>query len=42
MAAVAFQTTVALPSYNDYIRRGQLPEAFAGMADHMVNQADAG
>lgn len=36
VAIVAILAAVALPSYNDYIRRGQLPEAFAGMADLRV------
>ncbi len=36
VAIVAILAAVALPSYNDYLRRGQLPEAFAGMADLRV------
>ena len=36
VAIVAILAAVALPSYNDYIRRGQLPEAFAGMSDLRV------
>ena len=27
---------VAVPAYNDYIRRGQIPEAFGAMADYRV------
>jgi len=36
VAIVAILAAIALPSYNDYIRRGQLPEAFAGMSDLRV------
>ena len=36
IAIVAILAAVALPAYGDYIRRGQLPEAFAGMADLRV------
>ena len=36
VAIVAILAAVALPAYGDYIRRGQLPEAFAGMADLRV------
>jgi type IV pilus assembly protein PilE len=36
VAIVAILASVALPAYGDYIRRGQLPEAFAGMADLRV------
>lgn len=33
---VGILAAVALPAYGDYVRRGQLPEAFAGMADLRV------
>lgn len=36
VAIVAILAAVALPAYGDYIRRGQLPEAFAGMSDLRV------
>ncbi len=36
VAIVAILAAVALPAYGDYVRRGQLPEAFAGMADLRV------
>jgi type IV pilus assembly protein PilE len=36
VAIVAILAAVALPSYSDYVRRGQLPEAFAGMSDLRV------
>lgn len=36
VAIVAILAAVALPSYRDYVRRGQLPEAFAGLADFRV------
>jgi len=34
VAIVAILAAVALPSYNDYIRRGQLPEAFNTLSDY--------
>jgi type IV pilus assembly protein PilE len=36
VAIIAILAAVALPAYGDYVRRGQLPEAFAGMADLRV------
>lgn len=36
VAIVAILAAVALPAYGDYIRRGQLPEGFAGMSDLRV------
>lgn len=36
VAIVAILAAVALPAYGDYVRRGQLPEAFAGMSDLRV------
>jgi type IV pilus assembly protein PilE len=36
VAIVAILATVAVPTYADYVRRGQLPEAFAGMSDLRV------
>lgn len=33
---VGILAAVALPAYGDYVRRGQLPEAFSGMADLRV------
>lgn len=36
IAIVAVLAAVALPAYGDYVRRGQLPEAFAGLADLRV------
>jgi type IV pilus assembly protein PilE len=36
VAIVAILASIALPAYGDYVRRGQLPEAFAGMADLRV------
>jgi type IV pilus assembly protein PilE len=36
VAIVAILSAVALPAYGDYVRRGQLPEAFSGMADLRV------
>jgi type IV pilus assembly protein PilE len=36
VAIVAILAAVALPAYGDYVRRGQLPEAFSGMADLRV------
>ncbi|MEJ8845204.1 type IV pilin protein [Variovorax rhizosphaerae] len=34
VAIVAILAAVALPSYNDYVRRGQLPEAFSNLSDY--------
>ena len=36
VAIVAILTMLALPSYTDYVRRGQLPEAFANLSDLRV------
>ena len=36
VAVVAILAAIALPSYNDYIRRGQLPEAFNALSDYGV------
>lgn len=33
VAIVGILASVALPSYNDYIRRGQIPEAFNALSD---------
>lgn len=34
VAVVAILASIALPSYNDYIRRGQIPEAFNSLSDY--------
>ena len=36
VAIIAILAAVALPSYRDYVRRGQLPEAFASLADYRI------
>jgi len=36
VAIVGILAAVALPSYRDYVRRGQLPEAMTGLADYRV------
>ena len=36
IAVVAILAAVALPAYGDYLRRGQLPEAFTNLADLRV------
>lgn len=36
VAIIGILAAIAIPSYNDYIRRGQLPEAFGAMADYRV------
>jgi type IV pilus assembly protein PilE len=36
VAIVAILAAVAVPSYRDYVRRGQLPEAFTYLADYRV------
>jgi len=36
VAAGGILATVALPAYSDYMRRGQLPEAFSGLAEFHV------
>ena len=34
VAIIGILAAVALPSYNDYIRRGQIPEAFSALSDY--------
>lgn len=34
VAIIGILAAVAIPSYNDYVRRGQLPEAFNQLADY--------
>jgi len=36
VAIVAILASIALPSYSDYLRRGQLPEAFSYLSDYRV------
>ncbi|MDB5872867.1 MAG: type 4 fimbrial biosynthesis protein [Ramlibacter sp.] len=36
VAVIGILAAVALPSYRDYVRRGQLPEAFGAMADYRI------
>jgi type IV pilus assembly protein PilE len=36
VAIVAILASVGYPSYTDYVRRGQLPEAFAALSDYRV------
>ncbi|MCC2632813.1 MAG: type 4 fimbrial biosynthesis protein [Ramlibacter sp.] len=36
VAIVGILAAVGYPAYTDYIRRGQLPEAFAAMSDYRV------
>ena len=36
VAIIGILAAVALPSYQDYIRRGQMPEAFSLMSDYRV------
>jgi len=33
VAIIGILASVALPAYSDYVRRGQLPEAFSSLAD---------
>jgi len=34
VAIVGILASIALPSYTDYVRRGQLPEAFSALSDY--------
>jgi type IV pilus assembly protein PilE len=36
VAIIAILASIGYPSYTDYIRRGQLPEAFAALSDYRV------
>lgn len=36
VAIIGILAAVALPSYRDYVRRGQLPEAFASLSDYRI------
>jgi type IV pilus assembly protein PilE len=36
VAIVAILASVALPSYRDYVRRGQIPEAFTYLSDYRI------
>lgn len=36
VAIIAILAGVALPAYQDYIRRGQLPESFTSLSDYRV------
>lgn len=36
VAIVGILAAVALPSYREYVRRGQLPESFSGLADYRI------
>lgn len=36
VAIVAILASVGYPAYTDYLRRGQIPEAFAAMSDYRV------
>jgi type IV pilus assembly protein PilE len=36
VAIVAILAGTALPAYTDYVRRGQLPDAFSALADYRV------
>ncbi len=36
VAIVAILSSVAIPSYTDYLRRGKLPEAFSSLSDYRV------
>lgn len=36
VAVIAILAGLAVPSYNDYIRRGQLPEAFNALSEYRV------
>jgi type IV pilus assembly protein PilE len=34
VAIIGILAAIAIPSYNDYVRRGQLPEAFNALSDY--------
>ena len=36
VAIIAILSSVAVPMYSDYVRRGQLPEAFSSLSDYRV------
>jgi type IV pilus assembly protein PilE len=36
IAIVAILSSVAIPAYTDYVRRGQLPESFTNLSDYRV------
>lgn len=36
VAIIGILASIALPSYNDYVRRGLLPEAFNGLSDYQI------
>lgn len=36
VAIVAILATVAFPAYTDYLRRGQIPEAFTNLSEHRI------
>ncbi|MET0618277.1 MAG: type IV pilin protein [Luteibacter sp.] len=36
VAIIGILATVGYPAYRDYVRRGQLPEAFAAMSDYQI------
>lgn len=36
VAIVGILAGVAIPQYKDYVRRGQLPEAFSGLSDYRI------
>ena len=36
VAIIAILSSVAIPAYTDYLRRGQLPEAFTNLSDYRV------
>ncbi len=36
IAIVAILSSVAIPAYTDYVRRGKLPEAFSSLSDYRV------
>lgn len=36
VAIIAILAGIALPAYTDYVRRGQVPEAFTNMSDYRI------